>query len=629
MKFKSILILLILVWVLPVQAETYKVKSPDGLAVLEIECTNNELSYSVTLDGKPLIESSPMSLVESPNYTLIDSVSEEIDSTWEPTWGSFGEIRDHANRMTLKLDISGMQVELLCQVYNEGLGMRFSVPSQDGLAGKAILHTIEYNLFGEFNAYGGTGASKDPPGPFRSETLTEQEAGKLSTIPVLLEMDAGPWVALLESDLYSAELFRSARFSFADGSFHNEAKVKAAEESFVTPWKVILWADQAGGFLANTVPHNLAAPCELEDTSWIKVGKGLWDWRIHEYDNGDFKYGIDTRSYLRQIDFCAGNNVEYLTIDDHWFLSAENGQMEISPEVDIEKVMAYAEEKGVGIMLYYDQKKGKFGDDLIFDYYAKLGAKGMKYGFRGNNPGFTRMAIQKAAEAKLMIFFHDGPTPMVGVERTMPNFISREYGHGQQDARRVFSPTGFLKAAMINGLSGPIDMSNGNFGINSINAGERAKGPRKLNSYVTTVVSEVARCIIINSGLVTLPDAPEEYLKKADLFEAIEQMPASWDETVVPLSKMAEYLTLGRRSGDTWFLASANNEAARTLEIPLDFLDAGVDYEVTLYEDTPETHGKENPEAYAISKKTVKAGDTLTAAMAMGGGHVAILKPVK
>ena len=36
--------------------------------------------------------------------------------------------------------------------------------------------------------------------------------------------------------------------------------------------------------------------------------------------------------------------------------------------------------------------------------------------------------------------------------------------------------------AMINALSGPLDQANGNFGIRSINAGERMKGPRIRNS---------------------------------------------------------------------------------------------------------------------------------------------------
>ena len=337
----------------------------------------------------------------------------------------------------------------------------------------------------------------------------------------------------------------------------------------------ILIGETAGDLTVNTVALNLAAPCRLADTSWIKPGKGLWDWRIHGYDNGEFVYGIDTRSYLHLIDFCAEQGLEYFTVDDHWFKTAGNGKMTVAPEVDIAKVMAYAKEKGVMIMLYYDRKKGDFGDETLFNHYAGLGAAGMKYGFMGNRSTFTRNAMNAAAENKLLINFHDGPVPMTGVERTMPNLITREYCHAQQDSRSAFTPETFLKMAMVSALTGPLDMANGNFGIKSINAGEREKGPRKKNSYISTVVSEVARTLVIYTGLVTLPDAPEEYLKKADLFEFLKQMPATWDDTRVLNSKIGKYITVARRSGDVWFVGSVSDQTERTLDVPLDFLEPG------------------------------------------------------
>ena len=209
--------------------------------------------------------------------------------------------------------------------------------------------------------------------------------------------------------------------------------------------------------------------------------------------------------------------------------------------------MAYAKEKGVAIMLYYDRRKGDFGDETLFSHYAKLGAAGMKYGFMGNKAKFTRDAIDAAAENKMLINFHDGPVPMAGVERTMPNLICREYCHGQQDSRSAFTPETFLKMALVSNLSGPLDMSNGNFGINSINAGEREKGPKKKNSYISTVTSEVARNLVIYAGLVTLPDAPEEYENKMDLFEFLKQMPSTWDESRVPNSEIGKFITVARR----------------------------------------------------------------------------------
>lgn len=616
-------------------AEEYSVKSPDGQAVVRLDCTDTTLSYALSWKGETLISSSALSILETPDYQVLDTAIQSIDETWKPVWGSFSEVRDHANQLTLKLKVSGVSVDLVCQVYNDGVGLRFVAPAQQGLAGKSFTHRMEYLAADAFNAYSGQPGSSVPPGPIRSTDLGKSKGNKKAkpaALPYMMQLDKGPWIALLESDLYSAELFGAARFTVKSdtSTLQNVAGFKPTDSGFITPWKVILFADEPGDFLVNMVTLNLAAPCAIEDTSWIKPGKGLWDWRIHGYDNGDFKYGINTKSYLRQIDFCAANNIEYLTVDDFWFVTATHGKMEISPDVDIAKVVQYAKSKGVEIQLYYDEHKGKYGDDLIFKYYAELDVVGMKYGFRGNNAPFTRMAIREAAKEQICIFFHDGPVPMVGVERTMPNMISREYGHGQQDSRRVFTPSTFIKTAMINGLTGPLDISNGNFGINSINAGERKKGPKIKNSYITTVVSEVARCLIINSGLVTLPDAPEEYEKKADLFSFLAQMPATWDETQVPHGRMAEYLTVVRRSGDTWFVGSVNAEdQARELDIALDFLTPGIQYEVTLFEDTAETHGKTNPEAYQVSKKTLKSTDEVPAKMALGGGHAMILKPVK
>jgi alpha-glucosidase len=63
---------------------------------------------------------------------------------------------------------------------------------------------------------------------------------------------------------------------------------------------------------------------------------------------------------------------------------------------------------------------------------------------------------------------------------------------------------------------------------------------------------------VIPTGLITLPDAPEEYLKKADLFEYLKQMPATWDDSRVLQSRTGAYISVARRSGDRWFVGSAN-----------------------------------------------------------------------
>jgi len=368
----------------------------------------------------------------------------------------------------------------------------------------------------------------------------------------------------------------------------------------------------------------------LENTDWIKPGKTLWDWRVHGYTAPDgFVYGINTASYKRFIDFADEMGIEYFLIDDSWYKHASKGHFELSDELDLQAVIDYAADKDVELMLYYDRKHGEYGDAELFSYYQSLGMKGIKYGFMGNNTDFSRDAIRMSAQSELLIDFHDGPVPYTGVRRTSPNAITREYCHAQQDSRRAFTPEAFIKMALINALQGPLDMNNGNFDLSGINSGKRQKGPKKLNSYLSTVVSEAARTLIIFSGLVCIPDAPEAYNAKADLFEFIQKMPVGkWDESRILNSSMRKHITTARRHGKDWFIGSVIDQQGGTLDIKLDFLEEGQTYQATFYEDTKETHCKTNPEAYQIRKSEVKKGDLIQAKLAPGGGHCMWIRPM-
>ncbi|CAA6677593.1 MULTISPECIES: glycoside hydrolase family 97 protein [unclassified Lentimonas] len=599
------------------------VDSPDGQLSASLDVRDGALFYSVSKADAPVVGESTLAIIKNAKMTLVSQSSSESDTTWEPTWGQFSTIRDHHNQLTLELMAGDMPVTLLCRAFDTGVGFRFVLP--EASQGMPLAFDTTYRLIGDGGEYYYPKGESGVMGPLQSDAL------QAVRVPLVLDRKDGLAVAVLESDIYSAVGFTAARMQYNQQQqlLVSTNKAKATGAGQLTPWSVILVGETIGDLTVNTVALNLAAPCKLADTSWIKPGKGLWDWRVHGYQAGDFTYGINTASCMRFIDFCSEQGIEYFTLDDHWFKSAKDGKIVVSPEVDIEKVMTYAKEKGVMVKLYYDRKKGNFGDEMLFSHYSALGASGMKYGFMGGRADFTRSAIEAAADHKMVINFHDGPVPMAGVERTMPNLITREYCHAQQDSRRAFTPETFLKMTMVNALVGPLDMANGNFGINSINAGERQKGPRKKNTYISTVTSEVARCLVVYTGLITLPDAPEEYLKKPDLFEYLKVMPSTWDESLVLNSKIPEYITVARRSGDTWFVGSVNDQTARTLDVSLDFLEAGKRYEATLYKDAPDSHGVTNPEVYEITKQTVKRGDVIAANMAVGGGHAMILKPIQ
>ena len=103
-----------------------------------------------------------------------------------------------------------------------------------------------------------------------------------------------------------------------------------------------------------------------------------------------------------------------------------------------------------------------------------------------------------------------------------------------------------------------------------------------------------------------------------------------WDETRGAACKNRRVHQHGssfREMTGLWERSTISRQ--RTLQLNLDFLKAGITYEATIYKDAPDAHGIDNPEAYVITRTIVKKGDVIPAALALGGGHAMILRPVE
>ena len=606
------------------------VLSPDGSTEVIVSLKEGVLKYQLRKGEELLISDSELNIFEDSKFTFIHSSIRKNDSVWKPVWGQFSCIRNNYTELEIELDAQGDKCFLYVRVFDEGIAFRFELPE--------TIERDKVSLFCEYNVsnvckYYTPNKENEPLGPLTIDALVNRSESKKLCLqaPVVVETANGSFMAFLESDLYTAKGFDVMNLAVDEmkNSIFSRNTCKSDQDKIITPWRVILLGRTAGDLVVNNTAVNLAAPCKVEDTGWIKPGKTLWDWRVQGYTTeGGFTYGTNTESYKRFIDFAAEYNINYFLIDDHWYSEASKGHFKVVKELDLPDVIDYAKQKNVDLLLYYDRKKGDYDDDLLFKYYASLNIKGIKYGFMGSNVPFTREAIERSTKNKLLINFHDGPVPFTGVSRTLPNAVTREYCHAQQDSRRAFTPEAFIKMALINAVTGPLDMNNGNFDIEGINKGLRFKGPRELNSYLTTVVSEAARTLIIFSGLVCLPDAPEAYKAKKDLFEFIQNQPVGkWDESKVLNSSIGEYITTARRSGNQWFIGSVISQEGGSLYFKLDFLEDSLQYDAIFYEDTPDTHCQTNPEAYQVRRGTVKKGDVIKAVMAPGGGHCMWIKP--
>jgi alpha-glucosidase len=610
-----------------------------------MEVIENKLQYRVFWGGEKMIGFSELSIFEMADFTINSYKINEKDSSWKTVWGQFSTIRNHYKELEIDFESNKQKGKLYARVYNEGLAFRFVLPKGEKQERATLICKYNVNSAGNFYM---PFAENEPLGPLNLQELSREietiresklwNKKKKKTnnqnrdifLPLVVETTEQSFMALLESDLYAAPAFSLMNLKIENETFVSKNETTLNSDELKTPWRVILLGKTAGDLVTNTLTVNLATPCQMENTDWIKPGLTLWDWRVHGYKAKDgFTYGIDTKSYKRFIDFAAEYNIDYFLIDDAWYSKVSKGHFELSDKLDLQAVIDYADDKGVNLLLYYDRHRGEYGDKDLFPYYQSLGMKGIKYGFMGTNVPFTRKAIEQSAKSKLLIDFHDSPVPLTGVRRTLPNAITREYCHAQQDSRKAFTPESFLKMALINAITGPLDMNNGNFDITGINAGERQKGPKKRYSYPSTVVSEAARTLIVFSGLVCIPDAPEAYREKSDLFEFIRKQPVGkWDESKIINSKIGEYITTVRRAGKEWFIGTVYSQKGGELDINLDFLEDDMKYEVTYYEDTEETHCSTNPEAYQIRKGKVKKGDVVKAVMAPGGGHCMWIRPI-
>ena len=436
--------------------------------------------------------------------------------------------------------------------------------------------------------------------------------------------------------IHEAAIFEHAPFVLSNTKNNslNLTQEVLSEGATQTSWRAFILGDRPGDLVESDLLVNLNEACKIADPSWIKPGRAMWDWRVWGYKAADgFQYGLNTVSHKRFIDFAAKNNVQYLLIDADWYgpeFDANSDPTSSREGVDIEECMAYAKEKGVGVILYLnDVGARKFGLERILKQFAAWGASGVKYGFMSGSPKDkvlnTRRIVELCAKYQLTVNFHDNPIAPSGDRRTWPNLITKEFGHSQADALRSYFPETIVTTTFVNMVAGPLDLCNGWFALESAFNGDRHK---VFEAIPGTVAAEVAKLIVVYGGCFVLPDAPEEYLKKDDLFDCIRNMPAHFDSFKVLDGEIGEFISVARRSGDEWFVGSLTNRQSRELKINLDFLDKDKKYIATFYEDTDETHFLNNKEAYRVRTDIeVKQADVLTVKLAPGGGNAVWIRP--
>ncbi|MBN2636695.1 MAG: glycoside hydrolase family 97 catalytic domain-containing protein [Prolixibacteraceae bacterium] len=639
MKMKiTVLVVLFACLISCSKPDTFSLQSPDKQVEITISNKDNVSMMTAVYAGDTILKHSELGLqVNATNFTnnvIFSGFSKsEFDETWETVNGKFLTVRNHYNEYKMKVsktENANQFYEIVFRVYDKGFAYRYNFPANAVADSILIDEELTELLFKEDFTYWAYNEERHNLGPIvRSERNIENVR-----FPMVMELANNKFVAIHEAEIVSFAPF-SLDASSENQSIRFNMSYSARNEPFNTSWRAFILGDKVGDLAESNLLVNLNEPCKIEDPSWIKPGKTMWDWRVWGYKAADgFEYGLNTESHKRIIDFASENNVQYLLIDADWYgpeFSDDSDPTVSKGPINIEEDMQYAKSKNVGVFLYLNDVGAKsFGLERVLKQFSDWGAAGIKYGFMQGSEEEkvkqTRRVIELCAKYKLMVDFHDGPIPPSGDRRTWPNMITKEFGHAQADAMRSHYPETSVNQVLINQISGPLDLTNGWFDLNNAHLEGRPKVFREIPG---TVVAEVAKYITIYTGLAVLSDSPEEYLKKDDLFDCIRKMPPQFDSFEILDAKMDEFVTVARKAGNNWFIGSLTNRDARTLVIDLSFLPADKQYRATLYEDTKTTHFMDNKESYAIRKlDDINSKSSIMVNLAPGGGHAMFIEEI-
>lgn len=678
-------LLLIFLIVFQLNAEEYTVISPDGKLKIKLNVENG-ITYEVFHNNLSLIQSSDIAMsfdngiITGKNEVKEvqeESVSNEIDVFI----GKNKTLEDKYNE--LKIDFE-KDYSLIVRAYDEGIAWRF----QTAFEGTVIVNseTADFNfsanpsiVFPETNV---DYASEEKGGYWLSMTNFERPYDTYQTIADIdLNTDIKPVddqtryaniplmaiypedytsgtpykVVISESDLWDYPglyLFRPAdktntlsgywpqypKEVYSPDNMYNGHDVLSRYDYLAVtkgtrdyPWRIINVSSHDKDLLNNELVYKLSTPLLLEDISWIKPGKTVWEWwhkaMLTSTGAADPENGIPANGnanlgstlYKYYVDWAAQNNISYITIDAGWGYTSS--QMFL--------LCSYARTKNVGVWIW------TFVNNVIEtkDWIKKMksyGVSGIKVDFINRDDqiaiGWMEQIARESAENKMQVLFHGCPKP-TGMHRAYPNVLNYEAICGNESNfwNRNASPDYHLEATFIRMLAGPIDYTPGSLRNKTKNQFSPMDIENTVPSSMGTRPHELAMYVIFDQPLGFLCDAPTEYEKYPEALTFLQKVPTVWDKTVPLDAEYGKYAIMAKQTGDDWFVGGMSNWDGRTVKVDFSFLPEGYTYQADIIRD----YNNGYPTRYVAETTTISHNSQLDIRMSQGGGFVIRLHDAK
>ncbi len=472
---------------------TWSVSSPDG--ALNITVTQNSdgsLTYTVSHESVEVIHPSKLGIVRDDTAfadgLVFDSAEAEvtIDETYEMLIGKQRVLRNDAHELTLNFhNADDAQLQIILRAYDDGVAFRYRFSEDDATPHTVTqeLTTFKVSTDGQMWIEPYDRARDYLPAYERYYTNRATVGIRASFIqgagwafPALFHADEH-WILLTEADLDGSYFGAHLGAEPEDGEYEiampreGEALGVGSVEPtstlpWIAPWRVIMVGDTPETIVESSLVYHLSAPSRIEDTSWIHPGRVSWSWWSDHDSSRDYD------SLTQFVDLAAEMGWEYSLVDANW---------NIMHGGDLEQLVAYAAERGVGLLVWYNSA-GPHNTvteqprDLMFDRdirraeFARLeglGVRGVKVDFfQSDKPDIIRLyldILQDAADYHLMVDFHGSTIPR-GWSRTYPNLMTMEGVRGAESY--TFDPTYSDNAPLQNtilpftrNVIGPMDYS--------------------------------------------------------------------------------------------------------------------------------------------------------------------------
>ncbi|WP_404310675.1 glycoside hydrolase family 97 protein [Neorhodopirellula lusitana] len=631
-------------------AQAVELSSPDQKLVVDININEqgdltNLLNYSIKWQGRSVLTPSSLGLdTGSPSAVkgvqIHDVQTCSNDQTWTPVCGERNAIRDHYNETTLVLQTMGKRpttIEVTFRAFNEGLAFRYTVPKQAGLDQISIQR--ELSEF-QFPADHKTWVAYQAQADYEQAKLSEVRNG--CERPLTIQASEDLYIAIGEAGLVDYARMRlgpakAAAAGKASSPAMNSNQPSNGPTALVsqltgkvqtslpckTPWRFVMVANRPGELIENNhLVLNLNEPCAIQDTSWIRPGKVLRE------------VTLTTVGGKAAVDFAVEHQMEFIHFDAGWYGNeyddaSDATTVTVDPNrsrgpLDLQDVIAYAKERGVGVLVYVNRRALETQLDEILPLYQSWGIAGVKYGFVnvGSQKWTTWLheAIRKAAAHHLMVDVHDEYRP-TGYERTYPNLMTAE-GIGGDETSPTNKDT--MKLLFSRTLCGPSDHTvcyySQRVDENATHAYQLAKAVcfyspwQFLYWYDRPAKAGLAGGA--GGGAQIIGDEPE--------LEFFDTLPTTWDETRVLEGEIGKYAVIARRSGKQWFIGVMNSGTDRTFKLPLDFLASNEPYTAHRYLDDPAANTRTH---VSITRTPVNQSSVLEMSVSAQGGQAIRIAP--